>query len=295
MFVTEEACLARPDFSRTHVVSLPTSAQNLGKAKACRQALMSMGKWAVNASRRYILGDNYADEANARAQEIARQCENRAREALMKEKISQGYLGLGVWQHDLDYPEVHDGEENEEDEEEDNDETPGFQSLDAVVMAGIEQAKVKDKVLMAKPNDESTRRRIVLPKPKPTSVKDAEVSWKHKSGLGQPLCATSRPRGRYTRLFRVVSLIASMLKQMPSNSLISPVLNYGPGEVFDVLQERGQLWFAIKKGESPIQTGWIWKADFAVVLDPGLDPVSQHQRSKKKPVTVYPESASRKV
>lgn len=42
-----------------------------------------------------------------------------------------------------------------------------------------------------------------------------------------------------------------------------PYLTYVAGEIFDVLAEKGELWFARNQDDTAGQVGWIWCQHFA--------------------------------
>ncbi|KAF2842797.1 hypothetical protein M501DRAFT_913489, partial [Patellaria atrata CBS 101060] len=41
-----------------------------------------------------------------------------------------------------------------------------------------------------------------------------------------------------------------------------PYLRYVPGEVFDVIAQKGELWLAKNQDDSSGQIGWIWEKHF---------------------------------
>ncbi|KAL2070849.1 hypothetical protein VTL71DRAFT_13875 [Oculimacula yallundae] len=45
-----------------------------------------------------------------------------------------------------------------------------------------------------------------------------------------------------------------------------PYLSYSPGEIFDIVGEKGELWLAIKQNDSSNLVGWIWSKHLFVWL-----------------------------
>ena len=153
------------------------------------------------------------------------------RESLMLQKIERGYMGLGIWQHDLDYPEVHHQPVRRE---------VRFRSVDRLTLAEGEQMSTKDE-------------------PLPTSrFRVADATAPENFGRNFPTMS------------RVVSVHYSLAwerREDPRDELVIGPFGlhdfaHGSGEVFEVLLCYGGLWWVRRPIRGGYQ-GWVWRRDFA--------------------------------
>ena len=93
---------------------------------------------------------------------------------------------------------------------------------------------------------------------------------------------------------KILFVVASLWEfNTPTASTVDglPYLHYIPGEVFDVLGEKGELWLAVNQDDDKQETGWIWGKHF-VKLDMGKEDSIVTQVSSQEPptkLTVGPE------
>ncbi len=221
IFVTKEAYLARPDWKYLDPPRLRTTAENPSKGALLKQALKTVGR----AARRYCFGRSSVKKEKLRllqAEEEEAFCEIQARELVIEQEIENGYLGLGVWQHDLDHSQ-HQKEQKSLKRH--------FQSLDEVVMAGIPRPTVEHKLIISK---EDTSR------PTPVTLLRQDESRAHITGLQTSSNRRSRVHTNWDGL---------------------GVVQHGTGEVLDVPDERGRLWLAVERGDANSRKKSMMKED----------------------------------
>lgn len=69
----------------------------------------------------------------------------------------------------------------------------------------------------------------------------------------------------YETLFLAASLYDFNIKQERSEAGY-PYLFYAPGEVFDVIGQKGELWLAKNQDDASQRIGWIWEKHFAKLM-----------------------------
>ena len=65
--------------------------------------------------------------------------------------------------------------------------------------------------------------------------------------------------------YNVMFLVASVVEFNLDRKRVQagyPYLEYGPGEIFDVLGEVGETWLAKNQDDPTNQIGWLWKQHF---------------------------------
>lgn len=218
MYVTREAHLARPDWKYLDPLKLRTTTEKPSKLTRCKKGLRSIGRAAC----RYYLGLISVEKEKVRslkAKEEVRFCDVWKRAELVKEKIEDGYLGLGLWQQDLDRSRV------------DKAEPPRrhFQSLDEMVMAGVPRFSTEHKPAV----------------PKEDTTKSAPTALVRQDESRVLFTATSTCSNRRARVHTKVDG--------------HPILEYRTGEVFDMLEEYDKMWLAVKRGDRKMKNGLVVK------------------------------------
>ncbi|KAK6615512.1 rho guanyl nucleotide exchange [Botrytis cinerea] len=69
-------------------------------------------------------------------------------------------------------------------------------------------------------------------------------------------------RSRYNVIYLAASLFEFNIAATKTEAGY-PYLTYSPGEIFDVIGEKGELWLAKNQDDSSDQVGWIWSKHFA--------------------------------
>jgi len=77
--------------------------------------------------------------------------------------------------------------------------------------------------------------------------------------------ATATGRQDFPVLFLAASLFEFNIDRSRKESGY-PYLTYVPGEIFDVIGEKGELWLAKNQDDGEGLVGWIWEKHFAKLV-----------------------------